>query len=132
MICITEIKTVDVDRDFLMIHKMQGIPALAEVIGSEPPEMCEVEEEMIIGRDFINARGDRFCIGMSAQVQNAIGLPMAAFANMSKTIDKDATTIYMLRIAKVAGEKRIAAFETAGLWQRIKYVFTRDLQQVLV
>ena len=127
MICVTEIKTVDVGRDFVMIHKMQNMPALAEVIGSDPPGRCEVEQEMVSGRDFVNARGDRFCIGMSEQVQKAIGLPMEAFANMSKTIEEDAITIRKLRTAKAEGQKRIDAFETAGLWQRIKYVFTRGL-----
>ena len=124
MICVTEIKTVDVDRDFVMIHKMQNMPALAEIIDSDPPERCEVEQEMVRGREFVNANRERFCIGMSEQVQKAIGLPMEAFENMNRELDTNRQTIAQLRGRNAMYQKRIDVIKEAGLWQRIKYVFT--------
>lgn len=51
-------------------------------------DALSVTKEQITGRRFQNGVGKAICIGMSKQVQVAIGLPFEAFDNMNKQIDR--------------------------------------------
>ena len=104
MICIKEIKVVDVDEDFIMISRMEGLPPFADLYpydGDMSQEMVEVTNEMVHGTRFRNSNGLDVCIGMTQQVQDLIGLPFEAFSNM-----------------------RDYVFKTMGFFGRLKFLFT--------
>lgn len=117
MICVTSIELVDVERDFLERAMYENMPPLAQVINAEEPTRAEVKTEMIRGRVFINANRQEFCIGMPKEVQDAIGLPMEAFNNMSNVLD---------RLQRYSTEQTILinSFKNAKWWKRLKYFFT--------
>ena len=126
MICITEIKVIDVEKDFIEICQREYMSPIKRISGSDPVEHVEVTREMIRGRTFINERGERLCIGMSKQVQDSIGLPFRAFENMSQRIEMDAITISQLRGRSAMYQKRIDTFKMAGIIKRLKYLFTKN------
>ena len=104
MICIKEIKVVDVDEDFIVVHMMDGLPPFADLLphnGDISQEVVEVTNEMVHGTRFINIDGKEVCIGMTKQVQDLIGLPFEAFSNMRD---------YM--------------FKTMGFFGRLKFLFS--------
>jgi len=69
-----------------------------------------ITSEMIEGEIFTNKRGERFCIGMSKDVQNAIGLPFECFKNLTQQNN---------RMQQV-----ISDFGTMTVWQRLRFFFT--------
>jgi len=104
MICIKEIKVVDVDEDFIMISRMEGLPPFADLYPYDddtPLETVEVTQEMVHGTRFRNSNGLDVCIGMTKQVQDLIGLPFEAFSNM-----------------------RDYVFKTMGFFGRLKFLFS--------
>ena len=113
MIVIESIKTMEVDRDEWEIYHygptMNRVPCNSECMES-------VTSEMIRGRTFVNAHGRRVCIGMSKQVQDAIGLPARAFENMSEHIENSNILINAMK-------KRIESFQNMNLLGRILFVF---------
>lgn len=115
MICVTEIKVVDVERDFLWLAHMENMPPIAEIMNSAPKEYAEVKKEIIQGEQFVNAYGQRFCIGMSKQVREAIGLPFEVFKNMHGEIEQ-------LQDANAGRQERIVKFNAASFWKRLWYV----------
>ncbi|MDY6969337.1 MAG: hypothetical protein SVR08_11895 [Spirochaetota bacterium] len=131
MICIAEIKTFHSERDDIYIHKMDNphFPMMRPVIESDPAEYIEVKEELVYGKEFINANGERVCIGMSKKVQDLIGLPFEAFDNMTRELDKKHITISRLISHNVACQKRLSVFATAGLFERLKYLFTKKIKE---
>ena len=104
MICIKEIKVVDVDEDFIVVHMMDGLLPFATLLqegDNISQEMVEVTNEMVHGTRFRNSNGLDVCIGMTQQVQDLIGLPFEAFSNM-----------------------RDYVFKTMGFFGRLKFLFT--------
>lgn len=126
MICISEIKVVKADRDFLYLSKIDNVPPFAEVIGSPLHEYAEVKTEMVTGKVFVNNNGERICIGMTKQVQDLIGLPFSAFDNMAKRIDEDNATIRNLNVSVSQYKSEIDKYKTARFIDRLKYLFTKS------
>jgi len=119
MICIKEIKVVDVDEDFIMISRMEGLPPFADLYpydGDMSQEMVEVTNEMVHGTRFRNSNGLDVCIGMTQQVQDLIGLPFEAFSNME-------ATILGMKLKITALLKELDEFKTMGFFGRLKFLF---------
>ena len=125
MICITEIKTVDVDRNFIQITRMENIPAVAPIVGSDQEDYAEVKIEMVHGREFINQNGQRVCIGMTQQVQDLIGLPFDAFNNMEKELESNYVTISQLHSRSTMYQKKTEEYEQASFFKRLQYLFVK-------
>ena len=120
MICIKEIKVVDVDEDFVMISRMEGLPPFADLYPYDddtPLETVEVTQEMVHGRWFNNGWGKEVCIGMTQQVQDLIGLPFEAFSNME-------ATILGMKLKITALLKELDEFKTMGFFGRLKFLFS--------
>ena len=118
MLCITEIKVVEANRDLIEIAHMRGIPFFSELLGSDPVERVAVEREVVHGREFVNSRGERVCIGLSRQVQELIGLPFEVFDDLSNELRDE-------RIANIELHSRVVDYEYAGFWTRLRYAFTK-------
>ena len=84
MLAVTKIEVANVDRRMVEIAHMP--PVNSQFSPCLETEMPEIAYEMIHGKQFVNSRGEYICIGMSQQVQDAIGLPLEAFDNMNNRI----------------------------------------------
>ena len=119
MICIKEIKVVDVDEDFIVVHMMDGLLPFATLLqegDNISQEMVEVTNEMVHGTRFRNSNGLDVCIGMTQQVQDLIGLPFEAFSNME-------ATILGMKLKITALLKELDEFKTMGFFGRLKFLF---------
>lgn len=121
MLIVTEIKTKEVDRDKWEVRQCQ--------LNTHPNragnalEIDSYTREMIYGRVFVNINGKRFCIGMSEQVQNAIGLPMDCFEKLNLEIDLLEVDNTQLRKGVDRLWKKLEVFDTMTFWQKIKFLF---------
>jgi len=119
MICIKSIEVLEVEREHVEMAHLT--PPYQEVlpIGEESIEI-KVLYEMVRGRRFINHDGKEVCIGMTKQVQDAIGLPFAVFENMEKKIGdlqlaRDTTKFKLDRLC--------CRLNNTGFWGRLKWLF---------
>lgn len=121
MICITEIKVIDVDVDIDKYQIAYHEPlSYAAITDSDPKEYVEITTELITGRRFVNANGEEVCVGMSKQVQKYIGLPFEVYENLQNNIkyERKQTKIQRYKLDRV---------KSMTFWHRIKYAFTGDL-----
>lgn len=131
MLCVTDITVVETQRDRIRLAHQRHFTPSARVVGSDPVQYSPVEEEMVHGKMFVNHFGKRVCIGMTRQVQEAIGLPLEVFQKQRDLIASDRATIADLqhetedlRRAAQQAQRDLDAFRTAGLWSRLKYAVT--------
>jgi len=129
MICITDIKIVEVSKNEVAILQTEGLPnkLLKYVCLATPPEKVEVTQEMIRGREFINADGERICIGMSKKVQDVLGLPFKTFESMNKELMDKRAAVSLLKEKTMVFQNEVKDFRTAGIFRRLKYLFTGKL-----
>ena len=83
--------------------------------------------EVVEGKWYVNAHEDRVCIGMSKQVQDAIGLPMEAFENMAHDIKQMIMVIDELAIKLENELQRIESANKMTFWDRIKFIIGRKM-----
>ena len=128
MLVVKNIEVLEVDRSMLRVVYMdEQMVHNAPLCYDTAEETVPITTEMIVGEEFVNARGQKFCIGLSKQVQEAIGLPMKAFSGMSSKIETQRTTISQLKRKYGVVLAKIDKFESMKLWERIKYVFTNKV-----
>jgi hypothetical protein len=125
MLIVKNIEVLQVPNDK---HKIfEAISSFKRGISSNgclPPEqLVDIKEEMITGRIFVNNRGERFCIGVSEQVQEAIGLPFEAFENINRRIETDTLTISKLKTKNAVYQNQIDKYKNMNFWQKLKWLF---------
>lgn len=125
MIVIKNIEYYEVDRDEWRIHVMTEPHRAMPVNDGAAYVETDVLDELIRGNRFRRpSDGIDVCIGMSKEHQKLIGIQYEAWEGMSDNLyraSRDASK-YKLEL----GRKKvfIGSLESAGLWQRIKWVFT--------
>ena len=95
MLCITKVEVMNIKHPTyaeFMRCKMED--PLAMKPGIE--EYFEWEREMVNGTIFMNAKGERICIGASKEVEEALGLPFEVFKEQDKIINQQRKTIESL------------------------------------
>ena len=127
MILIQEIKVIQTDIDPITIAHALACNYEPMRTAYIPPE---ITTEMVRGRRFVNHQGEEVCIGMSEQVQQAIGLPFEVYDNMQSSISFLEKRCQNLNIENFHQRNRIRfmeeRFQSINLWGRIKFVFTRN------
>ncbi|NIU12591.1 MAG: hypothetical protein GWN76_00800 [candidate division Zixibacteria bacterium] len=100
-------------------HPRVSIQDLAEI-----PFPKEVPLELVRGTTFINDRGQEITIGMTQEVQEAIGLPMDVFNSQTEQIDKlnheVAQKVQEVKELKTA----LKDYRTMTVWGRVKFLFS--------
>lgn len=115
MIVIKSIEVFNIDENRLrFLHNHCDKPTFRHAPTADHPVETTLTIEEITGQRFTNANGQKICIGMSEQVQEAIGLPMSIFAKM----DSD-----LLKL-----ELETEAYRGMGFWERLRFLFTGRLQ----
>ncbi|MCP4612118.1 MAG: hypothetical protein GY845_25770 [Planctomycetes bacterium] len=94
-------------------------------------DRCDVEEEQVRAKKFMNKNGDAVWVGISKKVQQVLGLPFEAFENMEKTVND------LQRIIEHKDKKHLETvtsfismedrYKTASFWQRLRYLFTKKI-----
>lgn len=103
MLFITEIKVKDYHEQIMpLLHKL---PMLDAMSGFDK-EVTTIRET-ITGEWFVNDIGESVCIGMSEQVQEAIGLPMKVFSKLGKEIEEQNNYIINLNKKNYSLEVKI-------------------------
>ncbi len=126
MIVVTKIKTANINRrdvyEFCHENKTDNLCAYDSI----SDEITPLTREMIYGRDFINADGERVCIGWSKQVQDLLGLPFEVFENQSAILNKymkkefDLTTLVRKKDSEIIYlRNQITRYDNMSLWKRL-------------
>lgn len=128
MLAIKSIEVVEIDRDRLVIQERKSINNVRVYDTGKKPHMMDVASalEIIEGRRFVNANGKEFCVGMSKQVQDAIGIPFEAFEDMSNTVGENCIEITKLYAETVTLKRELKQHKEAGFWKRLKYLLKWD------
>ena len=117
MICIKSIEVLEVERKDVEVAHFKWPDGYFETGDYECSTMtAELTYEMVRGRVFRNANGQEVCIGMTKQVQDAVGLPFEAFENMEKEISNLYEEVGNLRLA-------ISMLRGTGFWGRLRWLF---------
>ena len=122
MILVKNIEVVVMLQDIIPITQMNNAN-LYKFTDQVEKEM-KILVEQVSGKKFINARGQEFCIGMTKQVQEAIGLPFKVYDNLQKEVN--ALRKINERIESELNQVTYYAnlFRIANFYKRIKYLFT--------
>jgi len=124
MICIKSIEVIEVERDDVEVAHFRWPDGYFETGDYEcSPMTAELTYEMVRGRRFRNRDGKEVCMGMTKQVQDAVGLPFEAFEDMEKEI-------YSLnkerkRLKQEVGDltRALMKLHNTGFWGRLKWLF---------
>lgn len=132
MIVVMDVSITRVDSDrWAYRYLPNGTPGvIVDAISANgvlPSGRLTVEEKVVTGERFRNLNGDDVVIGMTAEVQEAIGLPFSVFRNMQGENDSLRSS---LRQSQAQGARLYSEIEdlsnqveNASLWERVKYVF---------
>lgn len=125
MICVAEIKLIETSKEEFIFSRMKnshsGLGLLAWDI-SDPEKLTdpiEVTEEMVKGETFCTANGDTICIGMTKEVQTAIGLPFNEFDSLRERLYQNHLRIMDAERERYNVERRINRFKNLGYWKRL-------------
>jgi len=108
------------ERDIHEIYSMDSPYDAIEVITHDGANVVSadcVKTEWVRGRRFRRHSGEDVVLGLSSQAQQALQMREEAFDNLQRDND-DLSRDIRHQI------KRINDIHQAGLWQRIKWVFT--------
>lgn len=132
MLCVLEVKIINIPiADFFKMRGEQPKDSKPFSLRSiDAYEAVQSIEEIIHGKIFVNAHGDKVCIGMAKDVQAALGLPFEALSNMEVNLDKSNLSLSMARKdaarleAKfVAKTEEIKTFHEASFLHRLRWAF---------
>lgn len=139
MICVKDIDVIETEKDELELFAYNHTPYT--VFDDPGPAAISVKyaRELIHGHRYINSFGKEVRIGLSKKVQNAIGLPLEAFQNLTKRCDNlqheakkycekfDQLTRENGQLTRENGQLAltISNFLGMSLWERIKFLFLK-------
>jgi len=120
MLLVKSIEVIEVNADICdLFHKQQPSDTALPQVGT-----VHITKEMVSGKQFTNAQGQTICIGMSKQVQDAIGLPFEVLDNLNKALFDDNEAI-LARDTKIQRQKdRINFYVNMSFWKKLKYLFS--------
>jgi len=127
MLVVESIKTCTVDRDRWTIRNFKEMSAAIPIY--ELPTEVKVICEMIEGKKFINANGNLVCIGLSKQVQDAIGLPMEVFetqqeelSSLSQRLSNSHSRVQVLQEDSDILYDQLQRYKKLTFWKRLKFL----------
>ena len=132
------VKKIEIEH----VYKEQAYIAIQNPIispwVSDDHSRSRISQEIVQAEVFINSRKEEVIVGFSQEVQNLIGLPMDAIANMQNQIETllhqtDKYRHEFMRMTTEHGrvtqslkvaELWIQTVGASSLWKRIKFLFT--------
>ena len=143
MIAVKNVEVVQVDYDKIIAEYL-SFPDPVYPFGATGTTFAEdkmITTEEIKGRQFVNERGETVVIGWNKDTQDVLGLPFRVFEEYGNRIDEQARLIEHLREKnhRLEGKvheyvaystektRKINAVRGMTFWQRLKFLFTREL-----
>lgn len=124
MIVVTKVDIVEVDEDPTTFYHYDPPKIQATTIGEYPEEVL-VEQELIHGKRFVNRQKQKVVIGLSKQVQEALGIPLEVISILESRIEYIEKTNKILRNS-IAEERKVTThYVTMPFFQRLKFLFTK-------
>lgn len=125
MIVVTGIEICHCERDSYEVHRLTEEPTSINM--SNDVFRCpDIETEIIRGRLFVNARGEEVCLGASEDIQKALGIPMEAFDNLRKEVEKATLKVFYLEEVKDEYRFELLAlrkkYKTMSFLNRLKFL----------
>ena len=141
MILVESVQHRLVERDPVYVSHHKPHPVVWNPDTKYPPPNMYATKEVVRGRKFFNSRGQVVVIGLTEEVEKILGLPFAALADQSNTINHLYRELHLVRKNLAATEtrrkdfeksvgisrRRIKEFLNLGIFGRIKFVFTRGV-----
>ena len=151
MIVVKDVKVLEADEEKIFLEQPHSIKDYTPFVGENGPQKMSdlyVEREEIRGEKFVTPDGRAVVIGWSGKVQEALSLPFKAFRDQNKTIERLHEENSNLRWNNRVLERKkdglenqyhelfgmfsdvnnqLANIQTMGFWQRLKFLFTREL-----
>lgn len=105
---------------------------------NDEPSETHHSTEVVEAEVFINSRREQVIVGISKEAQRALGIPMETIQDMHNTIEQlnHKITRYQHDFIRITREHQFVVsdlelaknrkqlVESAGLWKRIKFLFT--------
>lgn len=123
MICVKSIELEVFDRDEIEYFYSPGFERDYLDIGGTGKDI-KIKREMIQGRVYRDSVGREICIGMTREVQEAIGLPLEAWKRLVEEHEQK-----RLRINDLW--ERIENIKSLSFWDRLKCLFFSYRKQTL-
>lgn len=126
MIFVESVKVKEIEGNMVEIMHVPKIPVpVGEFWAEEKIRTDNIicTQERIEGCLFKDAKGKKWYIGWSKQVEEAIGLPLKAFNNMSNEIEDLCLKLSQVRGRNVTHQKQIKAIKNMGFFCRLKCLF---------
>jgi len=138
MIVVLSVEYAETDRDVMQrtIFPSQ-VPVYSTEDGPEEMPSRFLEVENIVGKEFVNEKGQRVMLGMSEDVQNLIGLPFRVFRDQEKVIDSYRNMNETFRKSHDALHQsninlsmdndilrnKLNFYRNMSFWQRLRFLF---------
>jgi len=138
MIVVLSVEYAETDRDVMQrtIFPSQ-VPVYSTEDGPEEMPSRFLEVENIVGKEFVNEKGQRVMLGMSEDVQNLIGLPFRVFRDQEKVIDSYRNMNETFRKSNNALQQsninlsmdndilrnKLNFYRNMSFWQRLRFLF---------
>lgn len=126
MICVESVKIIKLDRSRVEILDEYDRKISIYDPTKPKPEIRRIMET-IYSRCFMNVDGQEVYIGMSKQVQEALGLPFDAFDSMSKRLRDNSDIINHLDGELASQKQTIKQHETMSFWNKIKFILEHKI-----
>jgi len=128
MILIKDIEVMAVSSDYMYeMHEKIGNPHISYYERDHLEKELKMNKELIRGERFVNTRGETVCIGMTKKVQDTIGLSFQALNNLTKFNRELQRDLNNAIADKEKLEEKVEKINNYGFLQRLKYLFTKQL-----
>lgn len=111
MICVEDVKIFQVERNQFELGRIKRLGGPAN-------------KEVIVGRIFINTRGEEIVLAMTREVQITIGLPFEVFESQGKQIADLSREIGLKNTLLASASTQLSSYRDACFFNRLKYLFT--------
>jgi hypothetical protein len=120
MLLVESIQVREVRGDHTQINTL-----MQEVRAFDPsaPVGQIIKTELVRGRRFVNAEGREFCIGMTKEVEEVLGLPFDIYEDMSSQIYQIGAVLRREEIKTQRLENRLKVIKDMSFWERFSRAF---------
>jgi len=123
MIVIRDIDWVKVDRDFYEQVSFERPLIRIEDKGGEYLQHIETVSELIVGRQYVNQRGERVVIGKTKLAQEILGLEYEVWDNTRKENEDLKKDMKILKTVNAELKGEIYGIKNATFLYKLKFLF---------
>jgi hypothetical protein len=126
MLLVTKVEVADVPGREAYIASCKDLPVAPDFVPINNGDDCitgEVYLDNIRGREFVDQRGRRICIGMTKEAQEVLGLQYQCWENTLASLERLRVDLANRGSDLVAAHERLRRIKTASFWDRLRWLF---------